>query len=74
MTEMCPVSNLLSNGRLYSFFFRYITLFYLNWPRNGELLDLDVLKTFPIYDDLCSKMHFFQTLFLDVSPFLGQLR
>ena len=44
---------------------RYITLSYLNWLQNGELLNLEVQKKCLKYDDLCSKMHLFQALFLD---------
>ena len=44
---------------------RYITLCYLNWLHNGELLNLEVQKKCLNYDDLCSKMHLFQALFLD---------
>ena len=36
MADFLPVSNLLSNNGLYGFLLRYITLYYLNWLRNGE--------------------------------------
>ena len=48
-----------------SFLLRYITLSYLNWLQNGKLLNLEVQKKCLKYDDLCSKMHLFQALFLD---------
>ena len=44
---------------------RYITLPYLNWLQNGELLNVEVQKKCLKYDDLYSKMHLFQALFLD---------
>ena len=65
MTEILPVSVLLSNCMLQGFLLRYVTLSYLGWLQNGELLNLEVQKKCLNYDDLCSKMHLFQTLFLD---------
>ena len=60
-----PISNILSIGTLYGFLLKYITLSYLNWLQNGKLLNLEVQKKCLKYDDLCSKMHLFQALFLD---------
>ena len=45
--------------------FEVCTFSYLNWLQNGELLNLEVKKKCLNYDDLCSKMHLFQALFLD---------
>ena len=42
----------------------YITLSYLKWLKNCEQLNLEVQKKCLNYDDLCSKMHLFQALFL----------
>ena len=78
MTEILLVSSNLSIGTLQGLLLVYITLSYLNWPRNGELSKFEVQKKCLNYDDLCSKMHLFQTFFqtsnFDCSPFLGQLR
>ena len=65
MTEILPVSKLLSNDTLYGFLLRYINRSYFNWLRNCELLNLEVQKKCLNHDDLCSKMLFFQALFLD---------
>ena len=43
----------------------YITLPYLNQPENGKPSMFKVQKNCPNYDDLCSKMHLFEALFLD---------
>ena len=63
--EILPVSILLSNGGYKGILLRYITISYLNWPRNGEPSDFKVWKKCLNYDDLCSKTHLFQTLFSD---------
>ena len=44
---------------------RYITCSYLNWPRNGEPSEFKVRKKCLTDTDLCSKMHYFHTLFSD---------
>ena len=36
-----------------------------DWLQNGKLLNLEVQKKCLNYDDLCSKMHLIQALFLD---------
>ena len=78
MTEILPVSVLLSNGTLQGSLLRYITLSYLNWPENGEPSTFKVQKHCLNYDDLCSKTHllgtFFWTSNFTGSPFPGQLR
>ena len=65
MTEILPVSVLLSNGTLKGFLLKYITLSYLNWPENGEPSMFEVQKNCPNYDDLCSKTHLLGILLLD---------
>ena len=44
----------------------YTTLTYLNLLRNCKLLKLEAQEKCQNYGDLSSKMHFFQTLFLDL--------
>ena len=65
MTEIHPVSVLLSISRLQGFLLRYVTLFYLNLLQNGKLLNLEVQK------NCLEKVHFttqiiiIQALFLE---------
>ena len=44
---------------------RYITLSFLNWFQNYELLNQEVQKKCLNYNNLCTEMHLFQVLFLD---------
>ena len=44
MTEILPVSNILSIDRLWGFLLRYINISYLYWPRNGEPSKFEVWK------------------------------
>ena len=63
MTELFSISKLLSSTTIEGFLLRYITFFYLNWPRNGEPSTFEVQKNCLNYDDLYSKTHVFGTLF-----------
>ena len=68
MTDILPVSVLLSNGTLWGFLLRYITLSYLNWHENGEPSKFEV----QLYDfkNSCSP-DFFQVLtFIEQNIFL----
>ena len=76
MTKIFPFSVLLSNGTLQDSLLRYITLSYLNWPRNGEPSKFVVQKSVPKMFVLLYKpfRQFFYTLKVDGAPFPGLLR
>ena len=65
MTDILPVSVLLSNSTLQGSLLRYITLSYLNWPRNGEPSKFKVWKKCSTYTDLHSKLNLFHAVLLD---------
>ena len=73
-----PISKFESIYLFQGFLLRYITFSCVNWLKRYEPSKFEIQKKCLNYDDLCSKMHLFQTLFwtpnFDGSPFLGQLR
>ena len=77
MTEIFPVSKLLSITTIQGFLLRYVTLFYDNWLRNDRPAKFEVRKKSLNSHDLCSKMHIFHNVFQTSNfagrPFLSQL-